>query len=431
MARKKKMTVADAADKITKRLGQLDKAPGTTYDKNAVAAEKEILEKKLQQLQAYNEQKRMEEERMAMMNSMYSNPMMAADPMMGMAAMGGYTKKRYQLGGPPTFDQWKTNNLADWYIRQTDPAQLQQEYNDWLSSNYITPEGGDVAGYSENLMDRMDYMPTETQTVSVENNPNYGEINPETGKLDLNPSVQTMEGTDFTKVPEKDIYKVDRPQGTEEEREMLENSGLPPTEGGQGFDWGEAGYQAARLAPAAYNLVQGLRKPAQEEAYTNPYAQDILASMRNRKFNIQPQIEAAKRVASKTNKDILSASGGNAATYLGNVGASGRGYFSDVASLYGKKQNIEHEWQNQFSEMAATLGYQEALARERQRERELQNLAAKRNFLGTAATQLSQIAQWDRFMEQAKEMDTLRAGTLQGAYFKYNPEIGGYEFIGG
>ena len=328
MARKKKMTVADAADKITKILGQLDKAPGTTYDKNAVAAEKEILEKKLQQLQAYNEQKRMEEERMAMMNSMYSNPMMAADPMMGMAAMGGYTKKRYQLGGPPTFDQWKTNNLADWYIRQTDPAQLQQEYNDWLSANYITPEGGDVAGYSENLINREDYMgdlPVEYQEFGInrafETAPKKGFEEPKTGYFD-------EEGEFVEKAPNDDLYKVDRPQRTEEERKMLENTGLPgseyhPIEGGQGFDWGEAGYQAARLAPAAYNLIQGLRKPAQEEAYINPYAQDVLASLRNRRFNIQPQIEAAKRADALNRKNILSASSGNAATYLGNVGASG------------------------------------------------------------------------------------------------------------
>jgi len=655
MARKKKMTVADAADKITKRLGQLDKAPGTTYDKNAVAAEKEILEKKLQQLQAYNEQKRMEEERMTMMNSMYSNPMMAnggfvgdgdppydftktpeenkkiqedstkqkkedidwnkatarfpfiekpkrdmpsvkqapyadyvegsgkptgkpsyedslllhniskkrikdqllyendpsyfrtsnihnsaiddswkegdvkfsdfgiypytpdsseiikrMDKSYGSArhqnkhrnwpftgyhyrplrdaqdrivletgimpyakafpqgegmnedvvkthqkgielfkkptgkppartrAMGGYTKKRYQLGGPPTFDKWKSENMADWYIKQTDPTQLQQEYNDWLSANYITPEGGDVTGYSENLTDRMDYtgnLPVEYQEFTTNTRtgakavPKEGFEEPKTGYFD-------EEGEFVEKAPNDDIYKVDKPQGTKEEREWAENSGLPgseyhPIEGGQGFDWGEAGYQAARFAPVAYNLFQGLRKQEPVEPFYNPYESQALNLLKGREYNIQPQIEAAKRADALKRKNILSASGGNAATYLGNIGASGRQYLGDVSSLYGQKQNIENQWEGQLAGAYGNFGAQRAEADRYAEDINARNEAMRRKYLGTAATQGSQIVQSDRLMRNLSERDKALIPFLREIYYGYNPQSEtGTDFLG-
>ena len=288
----------------------------------------------------------------------------------------------------------------------------------------------------ENLTDRMDYMPTETQTVSVENNPNYGEINPETGKLDLNPSVQTMEGTDFTKVPENDIYKVDKPQGTKEEREWSENSGLPgsefhPIEGGQGFDWGEAGYQAARFAPVAYNLFQGLRKQEPVEPFYNPYESQALNLLKGREYNIQAPLRAAERADALNRKNILSASGGNAAAYLGNIGASGRQYVGDVSSLYGQKQNIENQWKGQLAGAYGNFGAQRAEADRYAEDINARNEAMRRKYLGTAATQGSQIAQSDRLMGNLSERDKALIPFLRGIYYGYNPQSEtGTDFLG-
>jgi hypothetical protein len=215
------------------------------------------------------------------------------EPMPELAYGGRPSLMKYENGGdpPPTFEEWKrgfADNTAteegvdsSWYINQTAPAQLKEDYNNWISQNYATDESG-------NLIDRMNYMPTETQTVSVENNPNYGKINPEVGSIDLNRSSQTIDGDDFSapkkvfgmkeaeeagEIKLKEFYEKEgitpppeyEGQGIAE-RNFAENSGLPGgakmrepfypegtfppggNEDGQGFNWKDLAYNAAKYA---------------------------------------------------------------------------------------------------------------------------------------------------------------------------------------
>jgi hypothetical protein len=391
------------------------------------------------------------------------------EPMPELAYGGRPSLMKYENGGdpPPTFEEWKrgfADNTAteegvdsSWYINQTAPAQLKEDYNNWISQNYATDESG-------NLIDRMNYMPTETQTVSVENNPNYGKINPEVGSIDLNRSSQTIDGDDFSapkkvfgmkeaeeagEIKLKEFYEKEgitpppeyEGQGIAE-RNFAENSGLPGgakmrepfypegtfppggNEDGQGFNWKDLAYNAFKYAPVGYNLIQGLRKPTQFQGdrYANPYEQRTMDLMANRTFDINPQLTAATRAANKYQNDILNVSKGNVGTYLGNRGQAANQEMAATANLYAQKNNIENQYKQQQAAMLARFGTQQADSLRYTDDFNEASKAAKRAHLGTAATQLSQGVQSEKLMANLLDADKIRANMLRGAYFGWDPE---------
>lgn len=376
------------------------------------------------------------------------------EPMPELAYGGRPSLMKYENGGdpPPTFEEWKsgfTNNTdegvdSSWYINQTDPAQLEKDYNTWLSQNYAEDESG-------NPIDRMNYddpdfepLPTEYQEFELnrafESVPKKGFEKPKTGYMN--------EEGEFVK---GDIEKVDRSGTREEEdysgqraaeRNFAENSGLPGgakmrepfypegtfppggNEDGQGFNWKDLAYNAAKYAPVGYNLIQGLRKPTQFQGdrYANPYEQRTMDLMANRTFDINPQLTAATRAANKYQNDILNVSKGNVGTYLGNRGQAANQEMAATANLYAQKNNIENQYKQQQAAMLARFGTQQADSLRYTDDFNEASKAAKRAHLGTAATQLSQGVQSEKLMANLSDADKIRANMLRGAYFGWDPE---------
>ncbi len=366
------------------------------------------------------------------------------EPMPELAYGGRPSLMKYENGGnpPPSFEEWKSgfadntdevyyeeidgkiyeNKGVDssWYINQTSPEQLEKDYNTWLSQNYVEDESG-------NLIDRMNYDDPEFEPLPTE----YGEFQGE-----------FVEG---------DIKKINRGGKREEEdylgqregeKNFSENSGLPGgakmrepfypegtfppggNEDGQGFNWKDLAYNAAKYAPVGYNLIQSLRKPTQfpGDRYANQNEQEAMDLMKDRTFDINPQLTAATRAANKYQNDILNVSKGNVGTYLGNRGQAANQEMAATANLYAQKNNVENQYKQQQAAMLAKFGTQQSDSLRYTDDFNEASKAAKRAHLGTAATQLSQGVQSEKLMANLTDADKIRANMLRGAYFGWDPD---------
>lgn len=174
------------------------------------------------------------------------------------------------------------------------------------------------------------------------------------------------------------------------------------------------------LSPVLYNSFVGLKKPDYLNAsdYYNPYEGELRnlmgqgeTLMANRRYNINPQLEANRAAQNALNRNItnVSTSTGNLMSNL--LGSSAARMRSDAAA-YAAKQNADNQYRGQEAQYLANygnvlgqLGAQKAQTRYGVDVYNQQTLANKRNYLGTATSQLSQYLQNRELMRNQAERD--------------------------
>lgn len=184
---------------------------------------------------------------------------------------------------------------------------------------------------------------------------------------------------------------------------------------GNGLQGNDLLYNAATFAPGIYNLIQGMRKPDRLNAadYQNPYIGDIRSAMRNRRFNVNPILDrnlAAQRTYNSNIRNTGGMSGGQMRSLLG---AGTRNRMGADAAALAQKQNMDNQYLGQQAQMDAQLGSQIASTNLNVRDINDRNAAARRNFLGAGMTNISDLTQRNRLMNNMKDTDLIRANTIQ------------------
>ena len=166
--------------------------------------------------------------------------------------------------------------------------------------------------------------------------------------------------------------------------------------GGRGLnlDWGRTGDYlgtAAQLAPAAYNMYQGIFGETDEldySDYRNPYTGRIMRDLEDRRYNIRPELEANELAYQTAKRNVRQVAPG-VGNLLSNYGALSGGRMRADAQAYAKKQNMENQWRGQDAQILANMGAQEAATKLNVDDYNAQARAAKQQALSTGLDQLA------------------------------------------
>lgn len=183
-------------------------------------------------------------------------------------------------------------------------------------------------------------------------------------------------------------------------------------------DWTDTALTALGTAPMFYNLAQGMGRADRLRAsdYYNPYEDTIRSTMRNRRFNVDPILEAnrsAQRVADYNLRNSGMGAGAINASRLSNLSSRMR---SD-ATAYAQKTNIDNQYLGEQARMDSELGSRRAATRLNIRDINDRNRAARRNYLAQGFGDLSRFAQTQQLMRNQEEMNPIYGQILK----TYNP----------
>lgn len=183
-----------------------------------------------------------------------------------------------------------------------------------------------------------------------------------------------------------------------------------------------------QLAPIAYNLGEGMfGKPEKYDynKYLNPYIGDIRSAMRNRRYNIQPELEANRLAQAVYNRNILQ--GGFSPSQLqGGLQSGAISRMRADSGVRAQQQNINNDYLAQQAQMDYNLGENISKLKNYGYEMNLKNRAAKKNYMSAGLSQLQQYAQVQQLMKNQKMSDKEKLNLLKDIipnYF-YTPGIG-------
>lgn len=205
--------------------------------------------------------------------------------------------------------------------------------------------------------------------------------------------------TDHLMMPDFDVKGVDPQEAWRISQSKQSNpTGTP----GTGFDFANL----LSLAPTAFNFIQGMKAPEQDQIITNPYAGTIGRTMAQRRMNINPMIEANRgtRAISNYNASNMNANTGANLALRSQMAAE---EYRNNANIYATKQNADNQYAADYANTLNNLGTQYMQQRQYAEDVNARNRAASRNYMGTAASQLGQWAQVQQQMNNQQNRDDM------------------------
>jgi len=154
-----------------------------------------------------------------------------------------------------------------------------------------------------------------------------------------------------------------------------------------GADWGNIGLSALSMAPNIYNLAQALKPAEQLNAsdYYNPQYNKAIGLMSNRRFNINPGLDAlrtSERIGARDIGQVSKSSG----QYLSNRLGLNANRMRGERELYSQKQNMDNQYMAEEAQMRTGLGSERAQTKLSIKNLNLQSQAARRNYGAAAAS---------------------------------------------
>lgn len=341
----------------------------------------------------------------------------------------------YSVDNPPTYEEWLTTRpdmqndpmSVDYYkmdIANPDKMAKFNPTNIYRGNMGIqTDEYGNqyVQDYTPPMDESYGQAQTPISPKTTAGNPNYqpvqsdnykdftgtGELNPETGRYER-PGDPNAGGKTY-----------DAPWNAKSEPEQpgYEPEPLKP--------WQEALYRGAAYAPTIYNTIQGLRKPQvlNHEDFQNPYEQKAMDLMAGRRYNIDPQLQANRSTLNNMKRSLAGAAGGNAGTYLSNLGNLQMNTDRMNEAAYAMKQNMDNQYKAEEAGMLGNLGANRAQTKFTIQDINDRNRAIKAAHLAKATEGLSNIAQNEKYMSNLSDADKARIMALQAMPWDFMPQF--------
>ena len=166
-------------------------------------------------------------------------------------------------------------------------------------------------------------------------------------------------------------------------------------------DLEQIGSGIASLVPIISNLNA---KPEYQDPNYNPYADAILNTMRNRRYNINPALRDIQRNRAIANYDasqMNTNTGANLAFRLQNAVNTNRA----IADARAYESNVNNQYLSDYVNMLNNLGQQWAAETTRVDDANMANRAAARNIRRAGLSGLSQWAQSRELMHNQRERD--------------------------
>ena len=195
-------------------------------------------------------------------------------------------------------------------------------------------------------------------------------------------------------------------------------------------NWGKVGTFAGQVAPMLYNMFKGLQKPDKVKPMYNPYEGQIRSAMANRRFNIDPLLNANMVANAVGNRNIRNAANSRG-EMMGNYGASQNQRMAGDAAAWAQKSNMDNQYLGEQAQMDANLGANRAQMDWMAQDYNLKNKTATNQFLGQGFNDLGQFAQMQQLMGNQTNNDAMLANILRSVYGPGSPTkfYGGYQDV--
>lgn len=194
------------------------------------------------------------------------------------------------------------------------------------------------------------------------------------------------------------------------------------------LDWGKAGTFAGQVAPMVYNMIKGLQRPEKTTPNYNPYESKIRSLMANRRFNIDPMLNANLTAQAVTNRNIRNIANSRG-EMMGNFGATQNYRMAGDASAWAQKNNMDNQYMAEQAQMDANLGGARANMDWMTQTANSQNKAATNSFLGQGFNDLGRFAQTQQLMGNQQMRDSQLAGLYPDMYGVYNFMYGAQDIV--
>jgi hypothetical protein len=191
---------------------------------------------------------------------------------------------------------------------------------------------------------------------------------------------------------------------------------------GQPFNAQGFGNNLMSIAPVISNLIGGMGKSQQLNSrdYYNPRRNEVASLMRNRRTNVQPQLDAVLN-SERTGQYNLRNSAGSRGELMGNITALQNNAMRNRSAIYANKQNADLGYQGQEAEMLNSLGAGEQQANWNTMDYNNQNIANKRNIFRAGLSQLSQYSQNKELMKNQQQRDSQLGGVYKDMFGSIMP----------
>ena len=180
-----------------------------------------------------------------------------------------------------------------------------------------------------------------------------------------------------------------------------------------GFSWGDTANAIGALAPVAYNIGQGMLKSEKLNAkdYQNPYNQYVRSLMSKRSYDSKPELDETN-IGQATYNRQLRESGAGPSSYYGGLQAGSIIKNRAAGEVLSRAGNMNNEYRAQEAQMNVGLGKDIAATNMGIKQVNDQNAAARRNFMSTGLSQLSQYSQNNQLMNNQMVRDIQRMNLL-------------------
>jgi hypothetical protein len=165
---------------------------------------------------------------------------------------------------------------------------------------------------------------------------------------------------------------------------------------------------AAQLAPVAYNLIQGSKERDQlePEEFYNPEYDRAISNMSNRRFNVDPLLEANRNAAAIGRYNLQNAGAGAGQVAAGTQSLAASRMRNDAAA-WAQKNNMDNQYLAEEGRLRAQLGSEEARIKLGIQNINDANLAAGRSFLGQGFQDIGQFGQMQQLMANQRDRDAM------------------------
>lgn len=187
------------------------------------------------------------------------------------------------------------------------------------------------------------------------------------------------------------------------------------TTNNSGTNFGQIGLQAL---PAFYNLFKGMQKPEVATPNYNPFESQIRSTMANRRFNINPLLNANLMAQAVNNRNIRNTAGSRG-ELMGNLGASQNYRMIGDANAYSTKNNADNQYLAEQAQMDFGLGNNRAQMDSYTQDINARNRAATHQFLGQSMNDFSNFGQMQQLMGNQARADKQRTGLIKDMFGVY------------
>lgn len=206
---------------------------------------------------------------------------------------------------------------------------------------------------------------------------------------------------------------------------------INPVNVNKGFNWNSAltrASAAGSLAPVAYNLGEGIfGKPqhSNPSQFYNPYEGAALSQLQNRKYDVNPEIEANKVATANYYKNMRQ-SGASAGQYIGGLQAGQVSQQRANSDVYSKANNMNNQYKGEYANALMGAGQQRSNIDYQVDQQNQENIAAQKRYIPTALSQLSQASQVGTQMRNQQQSQDKQNQTALDIYkMKYK----NYQFL--